>query len=95
MREIKQTGAFKRDIKRESNGPHVAVLNAVLPNILKLLADDQPLPAKLQDHALKGQWINHRECHIKPNLLLIYIKPDDTTLTLVRLGSHSILLLCQ
>jgi mRNA interferase YafQ len=36
-----------------------------------------------------GNWQNHRDCHIKPNLVLIYQKPNDSTLRLVRLGSHS------
>jgi mRNA interferase YafQ len=36
-----------------------------------------------------GEYTNHRECHLKPDLLLIYKKPDDSTLRLVRIGSHS------
>ncbi|MCW5584238.1 MAG: type II toxin-antitoxin system mRNA interferase toxin, RelE/StbE family, partial [Gammaproteobacteria bacterium] len=35
------------------------------------------------------EWADHRDCHIKPDLVLIYRKPDDDTLELVRLGSHS------
>jgi mRNA interferase YafQ len=38
---------------------------------------------------LAGDWAGYRECHIKPDLLLIYKKPDDETLRLARLGSHS------
>ncbi|WP_438270874.1 type II toxin-antitoxin system YafQ family toxin [Rhodomicrobium lacus] len=45
-----------------------------------------------RDHALTGNWAGHRECHLKPDLLLIYDKPDDETLVLRRLGSHSDLL---
>jgi mRNA interferase YafQ len=41
------------------------------------------------DHVLAGNWQDHRDCHIKPDLVLIYRKPDPQTLQLVRLGSHS------
>ncbi|HHX4257431.1 TPA: type II toxin-antitoxin system mRNA interferase toxin, RelE/StbE family [Legionella anisa] len=40
------------------------------------------------DHATNN-WSDHRDCHIKPDLILIYRKPDINTLQLVRLGSHS------
>jgi mRNA interferase YafQ len=60
-----------------------------LISVLALLADDLPLPASLRDHPLTGQWKNHRDCHIKPDLVLIDTLPDDDTLELVRLGSHS------
>jgi mRNA interferase YafQ len=42
-----------------------------------------------RDHALTGTWSDHRDCHILPDLVLIYRKPDAETLELVRLGSHS------
>jgi mRNA interferase YafQ len=54
-----------------------------------LLAEDRPLPPKNHGHALGGEWQDHRECHLKPDLLLIYRKPDAEVLQLVRLGSHS------
>jgi mRNA interferase YafQ len=88
MRKIKQTSAFKRDIKRESTAANVAALNNTLPVILYLLAEDKPMPEVYQDHALEGNWIRHRECHVKPDLLLIYHKRDEGILTLSRLGSH-------
>ena len=50
---------------------------------------DQVLPGKNRDHALSGDWMGYRECHIKPDLLLIYRKPDADTLRLARMGSHS------
>jgi mRNA interferase YafQ len=49
----------------------------------------EPLAEKHHDHPLTGDWKDHRDCHIKPDLLLIYRKPDDVVLQLVRLGSHS------
>jgi mRNA interferase YafQ len=48
-----------------------------------------PLAARQRDHALTGDWKDFRDCHVKPDLVLIYSKPDDQTLVLVRLGSHA------
>lgn len=89
MRTIKRTGQFKRDFKRETKGRHRNTLGVDLPETLKLLANDEPLPEHYKDHRLCGDWVDHRDCHIKPDLVLIYRKPDDETLQLVRLGSHS------
>lgn len=90
MRAIKYTAKFKRDYKREKkSGQHRAVLDNELIHIVKLLAADAPLPARHRDHALINNWQDHRDCHIKPDLILIYRKPDLGTLELVRLGSHS------
>jgi mRNA interferase YafQ len=47
------------------------------------------LPENNRDHALSGDWAGYRECHLKPDLLLIYRKPDARTLRIARLGSHS------
>ena len=57
--------------------------------IVNLLADDTPLSRRNFDHPLFGEWNDHRDCHIRPDLVLIYRKPDDESLELVRLGSHS------
>jgi mRNA interferase YafQ len=51
--------------------------------------NDQQLSNNRRDHALTGNWKDHRDCHVKPDLILIYRKPDAETLQLVRLGSHS------
>lgn len=89
MREIRYTKRFKRDYKREKSGRHSKTLDAVLIDIVKLLAADVPLPHYNFDHPLSGEWVDHRDCHIKPDLILIYRKSDDDFLDLVRLGSHS------
>lgn len=60
----------------------------MLIEVLYLLLNDKPLPQQYKDHELIGNWKGFRECHIKPDLLLIYRKNDDL-LQLVRLGSHS------
>jgi mRNA interferase YafQ len=56
--------------------------------IVNLLAVDTPLPRRKFDHHLTGEWNDHRDCHIRPDLVLIYRQPDDQSLELVRLGSH-------
>lgn len=89
MRTIRRTGAFKRDYKREKKGRHRETLDMTLVDVVTRLATDQPLLPSHVDHALVGDWKDHRDCHIRPDLILIYRKPDDETLDLVRLGSHA------
>lgn len=89
MRTIDRTTQFKKDYKRESKGQHRTTLDEKLWPVIALLASNKTLPPKLCDHALAGEWIDHRDCHIKPDLVLIYSFPDNNTLRLVRLGSHN------
>jgi mRNA interferase YafQ len=89
MRSIEVTGQFKRDYKRELKGQHRTTIEIELQATIALLATDQTLDMRYRDHALTGDWKDHRDCHIKPDLVLIYRKPDSDTLQLVRLGSHS------
>ena len=89
MRTVKHTSRFRRDYKREKSGRHGKRLDAELLEAVTMLAKDEPLPRQYFDHALSGEWNDHRDCHIKPDLILIYRKPDDASLELVRLGSHS------
>ncbi|HAE47314.1 MAG: type II toxin-antitoxin system mRNA interferase toxin, RelE/StbE family [Tistrella sp.] len=89
MRTIERSSAFKRDYKREAKGRHRSALESVLMVILNSLAADVPLGPQSRDHALTGNWAGYRECHIRPDLLLIYSKPTPETLLLFRLGSHS------
>ena len=86
MRTIERSSAFKRDYKRVKTIPKI---EALLTTVLTLLLSDQPLPTHNRDHDLSGNWSGYRECHIKPDLLLIYGKPDNKLLRLVRIGSHS------
>ena len=89
MRAIEYTKRFQRDYKREKSGRHGKNLDLPLRGVLNLLVADVPLPRRNFDHALSGEWNDHRDCHIKPDLVLIYRKPESGTLELVRLGSHS------
>ncbi|MEI6335538.1 MAG: type II toxin-antitoxin system YafQ family toxin [Methylococcaceae bacterium] len=89
MRTIEWTSQFKRDYKREGKGQYSITLDVDISPIVDALAKDQPLDPRYRDHALTGEWKDYRDCHIKPDRVLIYRKPDDAVLQLVRLGSHS------
>ena len=89
MRTISRTAKFRKDYKREAKGHHRDPLDADLLAAISFLATDHALPERFHDHPLTGEYTNHRECHLRPDLLLIYKKPDDSTLRLVRIGSHS------
>ena len=89
MRAISYTNRFKRDFKREKAGRYGKTLDSDLTETVRILANDAPLPRRYFDHPLSGDWRDHRDCHIKPDLVLIYRKPDPDRLELVRLGSHS------
>ena len=80
VRTIKQTGQFKRDLKREAKGKHRATLENALIPVLIALASDTPLAPRYRDHALTGDWKDHRDCHVMPDLVLIYQKPNEETL---------------
>ena len=90
MRAIERSSAFRRDYKRAKATPrHGKDLDSLLSTVLALLLKDGVLPENFRDHGLSGAWAGYRECHIRPDLLLIYRKPDAVTLRLARLGSHS------
>jgi mRNA interferase YafQ len=89
MRTIDYSNQFRRDYKRELKGRFGQTLDADMRALVDVLANDQPLAPRYRDHALIGDWKDYRDCHIRPDLVLIYRKPDEATLELVRLGSHS------
>ena len=87
MREIFQQSPFKADLKRVSRSGRYKSDDVL--EVVAMLANDETLPERYHVHALTGNWKDFRDCHVKPDLVLIYQKPDDTRLLLVRLGSHS------
>jgi mRNA interferase YafQ len=89
MRTVSHTSRFRRDYKRERSGRYAKRLDVELLETVAMLAKDKPLPHRYFDHPRGGEWSDHRDCHIRPDLILIYRKPDATSLELVRLGSHS------
>lgn len=87
MLTLKVTGQFKRDYKREKAGRH-ADLDEVFNVVTNLLVNEKSLPASNKDHPLKGEWRGCRDCHLKPDLVLIYRK-NTAAIELLRIGSHS------
>ncbi len=90
MRTIERSSAFKRDYRRAKTAPrHGRELDVLVTTVVAALVSDKTLPAGNRDHNLGGEWAGYRECHVRPDLLLIYSKPDANILRLVRPGSHS------
>ena len=92
IRTLEWSTAFERDYKREFRTYGKKILDNLLADVLGDLMTDQPLPPNRRDHHLTGRWIGSRECHVRPNLLLVYEKYDseeENVLLLMRLGSHS------
>ena len=87
--KLERTKRFKQDYKREAKGRHRKTLGESFIVVVKFLLENKPLAEKYKDHALTGDWSDHRDCHIKPDLVLIYRKPNKNVLQLVRMGSHS------
>lgn len=76
---------FKKDIKKfQYNLDILRELNVVLQHLL----GGMKLPEKYRDHSLSGEYVTFRECHIRPDVLLIY-RVEKELLYLYRLGSHS------
>ncbi len=88
MLKIRYRKQFKKDYKKAIQRPGYEP--ELFQEVLEFLANEQQLPIKYRDHALSGDFIGFRECHILPDWLLIYkIEEDILTLTLTRTGSHS------
>lgn len=85
MLKIELTTAIKKDLKKYKHQKEVLL---ELQEIIGVLAKKKNLPAKNRDHNLTGNWVKHRECHVRNDILLIY-KVEDDILFLTRFGSHS------
>ena len=86
-RDIVWTTQFKKDYKLALKR-HLEI--ELLDDIIRCLSRGETLPEKNKDHALTGNWVGHRECHILPDWLLVYrIEDDVLVLTLARTGTHS------
>lgn len=84
---IKRTSKFLKDLKNaKKRGKDLSKLD----RLVSLLVNGEPLDSSYKDHALVGNFIGYRECHIEPDWLLIYkISSEELILVLSRTGSHS------
>ena len=86
MKIIRQSTQYKKDFKRYRNQPKK--LEKLL-GVLRLLANDEELPAELKAHKLIGEYNDCMECHIEGDFLLIWYDEEADIITLLRIGSHS------
>jgi addiction module toxin, RelE/StbE family len=78
---------IKRDLKKYRHKKDVI---EELDKVLKILLQETKLPEKYSDHPLAGNYNGYRECHVKPDDLLIYrVDSMQKILYLARFGSHS------
>ena len=84
---LRQTRQFEKDLKRMAKrGMPLRELETVIDRLL----DQNPLPEKYRDHPLVGDYAGFRECHVRPDWLLIYmVQADRLILTCMRTGTHS------
>ncbi len=86
------TRDFLKDWERLSRSGRYD-MNRLKAVMLLLIANDAPLGSERRDHALKGAWVNHRECHVGGDFLLIYQVDDsprpDGSINFVRAGTHA------
>lgn len=85
-RVICTTSRFEKDYKRAGKRPDWPLPE--LQRIVRALAVGEPLAPKYRDHKLSGDYGDCRECHIRPDWLLIY-RVEGESLHLMRTGSHA------
>ena len=86
MLTLEYATQFKKDFKKIAKLPIPDVVE--VGHVIKLLQLGETLPDKYVDHLLSGNWKGYRDCHVKPDLVLIY-KVDNSSLKLARIGTHS------
>lgn len=87
MLNVQYQSKFKKDLRLLAKRGYD--MNKI-QDVITMLADEKPLPEQYQDHALKGNWVGYRECHILPDWLLIYsVNNNILLLTVVRSGTHA------
>lgn len=85
MLNLKPSTRFKKDLKKYIHKQQVI---DELSFVIDFLRISKTLPEKYRDHSLSGDYIGYRECHVKPDVLLVY-RTDAERVYLARIGSHS------
>lgn len=86
MLKLEYSSQFKKDFKKIAKLPIPDIVEA--GHVIKQLQLGEALSAKYIDHVLSGNWQGYRDCHVKPDLVLIY-KIEQDSLKLARIGTHS------
>jgi mRNA interferase YafQ len=86
MKKLFPSTQYKKDYKKYKNSPKK---KEALKEVLELLKEEIPIPAKFLPHMLHGDYKGCMECHIQGDFLLIWYDEENDVIELVRLGSHS------
>ncbi len=86
MKALQPTTQYRKDLKRFAKNPKKI---DALKEVLKMLKDEQPIPAEYKPHMLHGNYKGCMECHIQGDYLLVWFDPNTDIIELVRLGTHS------
>jgi mRNA interferase YafQ len=85
---VYNSSRFKKSLKRVKQLPGFKVER--LKTAIRMLSNGDSLPTDFRDHKLTGTLKRHRECHLAPDILLIYqLDEGILILTLVSIGTHS------
>lgn len=87
MKTVLLSRTFKRDMKRLERAEKQ--LSALLAPVVNCFAAGHPLDARWLDHSLGCGWPDHRDLHLKPDLILVYTRPCPDSVKLVRIGNHA------
>ena len=85
MQKLEPTNRFAKDYARRIRG---TPLEAEFAALAALLQTGLPLPPRYRDHPLKGNWIGHRDCHVRGDMVMIY-QISGQVVVLKRIGTHS------
>lgn len=89
MKKIAKANSFNADYRKwQRSGNLPGNFHSVFKEVLELLSSEKVLPPKYQDHKLKGKYKGYRDCHIFPDLVLLY-KSTESNIKLYRLEIHS------
>lgn len=86
MLKLYQKPSFKKKLKKYK---HDKVIMQELDRVIDLLVHEQVLPEKYRNHKLMGSYNGMMELHLRPDDLLVYVKVEKESITLVAIGSHA------
>ena len=84
-RSLRLSTQFKKDFKKYRHDKKIRLIS---DEVIGKLQNNEQLEAKYCDHMLTGNWKGYRDCHVRPDCVLIY-KIEGNELLLARIGSHS------
>lgn len=90
--KLRTSKQYSKDEKSVLRSPDGDSKHAELVIVLGYILKGGELPEKYKDHGLSGEWLGYRDCHVRPDLVLIYKRKEvgkSVEVSLARLGSHS------